>query len=105
MWSSASASTSRAASSRPSSTRPRALDRGSLAIDLLDALDRELDAWLAAPASIAARLAPYDMLRGRAVVLEDGSPGTAAGIEPDGRLRVDCAGAIKLTHAGEVRIA
>jgi BirA family biotin operon repressor/biotin-[acetyl-CoA-carboxylase] ligase len=81
------------------------LDRGSLAIDLLDALDREVEAWLLAPSSIAARLEPYDALRGRAVILEDGTRGVASGIEPDGRLRVDCGRAVKLAHAGEVRLA
>jgi BirA family biotin operon repressor/biotin-[acetyl-CoA-carboxylase] ligase len=81
------------------------LDRGALAIDLLDALDRELDAWLAEPSSIASRLAPHDALRGRAVTLEDGTRGTAAGIEPDGRLRVECEGTVRLAHAGEVRVA
>lgn len=80
------------------------LDRGTLALALLDALDGELAHWLRAPASIAARLAPHDLLRGRAVVLEDGTRGTAAGIEPDGRLRVQCGGVVKLAHAGEVSL-
>ncbi len=80
------------------------LDRGALAIDLLEALDRELETWLKAPSSIAARLSAHDALRGRTVVLEGGRRGIAAGIEPDGRLRVDCNGSLELAHAGEVRV-
>lgn len=82
----------------------RDLDRGALAIDLLDALDRELSEWLRAPSSIAARLSPHDALLGRSVILEGGRRGVAAGIEPDGRLRVECEGTLELAHAGEVRV-
>jgi len=81
------------------------LDRGALALDLLDALDRELAAWLAAPTSIAERLSPHDLLAGREVVLEDGTRGVASGIEPDGRLRVRSGELVRLAHAGEVRLS
>ncbi len=81
------------------------LDRCALALDLLDALDDELAAWLREPTSIAARLAPHDVLLGRAVSVGD-RRGVADGIEPDGRLRVRVrdGGEIVLASAGEVQL-
>ena len=46
------------------------LDRGTLALDILDALDREVSAWLLAPSSIGRRLQPFDALADREVVVE-----------------------------------
>lgn len=80
------------------------LDRAALALDILDALDRELEGWLLAPLSIGERLEPYDWLRGREVVLESGAAGVADGIAADGRLRVRVGDALLLANAGEVRV-
>lgn len=79
------------------------LDRGALALDLLDALDDELSRWLAAPSSIAERLAPHDVLRGREVSVSD-RRGLADGIDPDGRLRVRVGDELVLAFAGEVHV-
>lgn len=80
------------------------LDRGTLALDILDALDREVSAWLLAPSAIGKRLQPFDALRDREVILEGGSIGHAAGIADDGRLQVVVAGTTILANAGEVRL-
>jgi BirA family biotin operon repressor/biotin-[acetyl-CoA-carboxylase] ligase len=82
-----------------------ALDRGSLVIDLLEAIDDELATYLANPERLPARLAEWDALRGAAVSIEGGLRGVADGIAEDGRLRVRTeAGAIQLASAGEVTI-
>lgn len=80
------------------------LDRGTLALALIDALDVELAAWLAAPMAIGQRLQPHDALVGRNVVLEGGNAGVADGIADDGRLRVRVENQSVLAHAGEVRL-
>jgi BirA family biotin operon repressor/biotin-[acetyl-CoA-carboxylase] ligase len=82
-----------------------ALDRGSLVIDLLEAIDDELATYLATPESLPARLAEWDALRGASVSIEGGLRGVADGIAEDGRLRVRSdEGAILLASAGEVTI-
>jgi BirA family transcriptional regulator, biotin operon repressor / biotin---[acetyl-CoA-carboxylase] ligase len=78
-------------------------DRSALALDILDALDRELEAWLLSPASIGKRLEPYDALRDREVLLENGTRGVACGIADDGRLCVRSGEAMLYANAGEVR--
>jgi BirA family biotin operon repressor/biotin-[acetyl-CoA-carboxylase] ligase len=81
------------------------LDRGALAVDLCAALDGELAEFMRDPARIGDRVAAYDAIRERRVVLEDGARGVAAGIESDGRLRVLLdSGTLRLAMAGEVRI-
>lgn len=81
------------------------LDRGALALDVLDALDRELSAWVAAPEEIGKRLAPHDALVERRVILEGDRMGVANGISDDGRLRVRVGDCLVLAHAGEARLA
>ncbi len=80
------------------------LDRSALALDILDALDSELEGWLLAPESIGKRLEPYDWLRGREVVLESGTAGVADGIAGDGRLCVRVGAEVLLANAGEVKL-
>lgn len=81
------------------------LDRGALVIDLVEALDDELAAYLRAPEGLPARLAEHDALRGAEVTLEGGGGGIADGIAPDGRLRVRTpSGAVALAAAGEVTV-
>ena len=80
------------------------LDRGTLALAVLDALDAELAAWLGDPGAIGKRLQPHDALVGRSVVLENGVSGVADGIADDGRLRVRVDDRVLFAHAGEVRI-
>jgi BirA family transcriptional regulator, biotin operon repressor / biotin---[acetyl-CoA-carboxylase] ligase len=80
------------------------VDRGTLALDVLDDLDRELAAWLASPDSIGARLQPHDCLRGHAVLMEGGAEGVADGIADDGRLRVRVGDSLVLAQAGEVSL-
>jgi len=81
------------------------LDRGSLALEVLDALDEELAAWTLAPETIGSRLRPHDAILGRAVLLEGDVRGIADGIDPDGRLRVRVDDELRRAHAGEVRLA
>lgn len=82
-----------------------ALDRGSLVIDLLEAIDDELATYLATPEGLPARLAEWDALRGAAVSIEGGLRGVADGIAEDGRLRVRTdGGALQLASAGEVTV-
>ena len=81
------------------------LSRTLLAIDVLTALDEEIALWLPAPASLAARLAPHDALRGLRVRLESGEAGVADGLEEDGGLRVRRDdGTVVRALAGEVML-
>ena len=78
-------------------------DRALVLVELLERLEAGYDAWLG---SGLVRLLPAlerrDALRGRAVTVGDVS-GTAAGIAPDGRLRVAGAdGVERLVASGEV---
>lgn len=81
------------------------LDRGVLALDVLSALDAELEAFTLAPDAIGTRLRAHDAIRGRAVFLEGDLRGVADGIEADGRLRVRIGDELRLAHAGEVRLS
>lgn len=82
----------------------RDLDRGSLALAVLAALDEELEAFTLAPQAIGLRLAPHDAILGRDVVLENEVRGVADGVEADGRLRVRVCDELRFAHAGEVRL-
>ncbi len=86
--------------------RDSALDRTALAIDLLEAIDEELDAHGTAPDALPDKLAPHDALAGRRVrLIEPGTIGIADGIDENGRLRVRCDdGALHFAHAGEVTL-
>ena len=55
-------------------------------------------------AAFRQRFAARDLLRGRAVVLSDGSSGTAAGTDDDGGLLVHTAGAVKTIVSSEVSV-
>ena len=78
-------------------------DRALVLVELLARLEASYDAWLASGlAPLLAELERRDALRGRDVTVGDVS-GTAAGIAPDGRLRVVGAdGAETLAASGEV---
>jgi BirA family biotin operon repressor/biotin-[acetyl-CoA-carboxylase] ligase len=81
------------------------LDRGSLALDLCEALDDELAIFLRDPSSIGARVSAHDALRSVRLLLEDGSRGLGDGVESDGRLRIRLEnGTIARAMAGEVRV-
>jgi BirA family biotin operon repressor/biotin-[acetyl-CoA-carboxylase] ligase len=81
------------------------LDRGTLALDLCEALDDELAIFLRDPSSIGARVSEHDALRSVRLVLEDGSRGVGDGVESDGRLRIRLEnGTIVRAMAGEVRV-
>jgi len=83
----------------------RSLDRTALAVEIVDALEHELDAFVHDPNDLPARLAKVDALFGRPVHVENGASGIADGLAPDGRLRVRLAdGSIALAAAGEVTV-
>jgi BirA family biotin operon repressor/biotin-[acetyl-CoA-carboxylase] ligase len=89
------------------------LDRGRLALDLIEAFETELAIWARDPRETVARLVPWDALRGRRVLLDPSAfdsvgldpSGIADGIEPDGRLRVLVGRDLVLASAGEIRLA
>ena len=81
----------------------REYDRALVLVELLECLEARYDAWLASGlTSLLPELERRDALRSRAVTV-GGVAGTAAGIAPDGRLRVARAdGAETLVASGEV---
>lgn len=83
----------------------QAWDRDLLLDAILDALGERYGEWLAEGlAAVHGALARRDALRGRRVTV-DGAPGTAHGIERDGRLRVELdSGERRLLESGEVRL-
>jgi BirA family transcriptional regulator, biotin operon repressor / biotin---[acetyl-CoA-carboxylase] ligase len=87
-------------------TTGREHDRVALLVTLLDRLQRRYDEWLdLGLALFVPDLARRDALRGRAVTVGDVS-GTAAGIAPDGRLRVRTEdGSEALVASGEAELA
>jgi len=78
-------------------------DRGALLVELLVRLEALYDTWRASGlAPLLPELERRDALRGRDVTVGDVT-GTAAGLAPDGRLRiVDADGAELLVASGEV---
>lgn len=80
-------------------------DRALVLVALLERLEAGYDAWLAAGLGpLLPALERRDALRGRAVTVGDVT-GTAAGIAPDGRLRVAGAdGAETLVASGEIEV-
>ena len=78
-------------------------DRGELLVALLARLEARYDTWRdAGIAPLLPQLDRRDALRGRIVTVGDVT-GTAAGLAPDGRLRlVDADGAERLVASGEV---
>ena len=78
-------------------------DRGGLLVVLLERLETRYDTWRGQGlAPLLPALERRDALRGRPVTVGDVS-GTAAGLAPDGRLRVvDAAGTERLVASGEV---
>ena len=80
-------------------------DRALVLVELLECLEARYDAWLASGlTSFLPALERRDALRGRMVTV-GGVAGTAAGIAPDGRLRVAGAdGAETLVASGEIEV-
>jgi BirA family biotin operon repressor/biotin-[acetyl-CoA-carboxylase] ligase len=81
--------------------------RGAILADVLAALDHDVEHVAHRGLGIVhARLSAHDALRGRLVESEDGTlTGTAAGIDPDGRLLVRRDdGTIAKVASGEVRV-
>ncbi len=78
-------------------------DRALVLVELLERLEARYDAWLVSGlAALLPELERRDALRGREVTV-GGVTGTAAGIAPDGRLRVVGAdGAETLVASGEI---
>lgn len=93
-------------------TAASALDRAEILVDVLTGLARDVE--LVAHKGLAhvhARLTRHDALAGRPVesITDSGAPGdvrgTAAGIDPDGRLIVRAAdGTLTRVNSGEVRL-
>ena len=86
-------------------TRPP--DRAEILVDILEALDRELEpAAHRGLGSIVARLSSHDALSGRMLESEDGSvTGTGCGIDVDGRLLVRRSdGVVVKVASGEMRV-
>jgi BirA family biotin operon repressor/biotin-[acetyl-CoA-carboxylase] ligase len=73
---------------------------------LLDTLGERYEQWLAGGlAAVHGELARRDALRDTRVTV-DGAPGTARGIDRDGRLQVELdAGGRRVVESGEVRVA
>jgi BirA family transcriptional regulator, biotin operon repressor / biotin---[acetyl-CoA-carboxylase] ligase len=80
-------------------------DRALVLVELLARLEENYDAWLAAGlVSLAPDLDARDALRGREVSVGD-IVGTAAGIAPDGRLRIARADStVTLVASGEIEV-
>ena len=80
-------------------------DRALVLVELLERLEASYDLWRETGlAPLLAELERRDVLRGRTVTVGDVT-GTAAGIAPDGQLRVvDADGAEILVASGEVRL-
>ncbi|MBS2012962.1 MAG: biotin--[acetyl-CoA-carboxylase] ligase [Deltaproteobacteria bacterium] len=84
------------------------LDRADILADVLAGLDRDLEHVAARGLGLVhARLLAHDALRGQPVASDDGAlRGTAAGIDLEGRLRIEReSGEIATVTAGEVRLA
>ena len=79
-------------------------DRALVLVELLERLEARYDTWLASGLSpLLPELGRRDALLGRQVSVGDVT-GTAAGIAPDGRLRVAAGGTETLVASGEIEV-